>query len=192
MSAPNSPRNNPLSENGNGTLSSASDEATIAQHLLAAAMLQHHPSAHSHTLASMSGLNLNPGLHVGLTGLSLLAGASGFTSSTPALLPEPAADDEEPIYVNAKQYYRIMQRRVQREKARLMQPPADSRKKYMHESRHRHAKRRVRDKGGRFLKKASSPEAPDMAPSQAQEHIPVQHAMPPRPLVSLAPAPAHS
>ena len=57
--------------------------------------------------------------------------------------------DEEPLYVNSKQYYRIMKRREARAKleiaGRIIQ-----RRRYMHESRHKHAMNRVRGEGGRF------------------------------------------
>lgn len=85
--------------------------------------------------------------------------------------PEPAAPaEDEPLYVNAKQYQRILKRRAtrarveeerkkswleymqSREQAALNGDELDDGKKpYLHESRHRHAVRRPRGPGGRFL-----------------------------------------
>ncbi|KAJ3129775.1 hypothetical protein HK098_000144 [Nowakowskiella sp. JEL0407] len=85
------------------------------------------------------------------------------------VLPEPPTDpstqDEEssreaPMYVNHKQYHRIIKRREARAKFEAARTKGKGDKKdkgYIHESRHKHAMTRPRGPGGRFLPATPTP-----------------------------------
>lgn len=63
-----------------------------------------------------------------------------------------------PIYVNPKQYHCILRRRIQRAKLLRSNQGILIRKKYLHESRHKHATKRLRNAHGRFISKVKTEE----------------------------------
>lgn len=92
---------------------------------------------------------------------------------------------EEPsIYINAKQFKRILHRRAAREKLaqKLKRMDSRTRKPYMHESRHQHAATRPRGLGGRFLTReemenlrTSSQERTDGFEARVSPNSPSEH-----------------
>ncbi|KAJ1461314.1 CCAAT-binding transcription factor (CBF-B/NF-YA) subunit B-domain-containing protein [Pelagophyceae sp. CCMP2097] len=79
--------------------------------------------------------------------------------------PPQQGAEEAPMLVNAKQYNRILKRRLARAKLETLRRVVGDRKNYLHESRHKHACRRKRGPGGRFLTK---PELDAIAREEAE------------------------
>ncbi|XP_058640340.1 nuclear transcription factor Y, alpha, like isoform X6 [Onychostoma macrolepis] len=105
-------------------------------------------------------------------GMVMMVPGSG---AVPAIqrIPLPGAEmlEEEPLYVNAKQYHRILKRRQARAKLEAEGKIPKERRKYLHESRHKHAMQRKRGDGGRFFSPKEKEEMALAMQVRAQGHV---------------------
>eukprot|EP00188_Purpureofilum_apyrenoidigerum_P004428 Plantae.Rhodophyta-Purpureofilum_apyrenoidigerum.ctg50080.p1 GENE.Plantae.Rhodophyta-Purpureofilum_apyrenoidigerum.ctg50080~~Plantae.Rhodophyta-Purpureofilum_apyrenoidigerum.ctg50080.p1 ORF type:complete len:146 (-),score=21.22 Plantae.Rhodophyta-Purpureofilum_apyrenoidigerum.ctg50080:488-925(-) len=114
------------------------------------------------------GANRSDGIMPGTATHPMQGGFVGTSMAMPMMHPSAmtmmqpfytaaAPADDQPVYVNAKQYNRILKRREARKKKYgedEVQMGRSRRKSYIHESRHQHAMKRQRGAGGRFLSRA--------------------------------------
>ncbi|VDO92549.1 unnamed protein product [Heligmosomoides polygyrus] len=81
---------------------------------------------------------------------------SSVSTSAVVVSVASTTKEDEPVYVNPRQYHRILKRRAARQKMEAEGRLPTKRQKYLHESRHLHALARVRSSGGKFGKGGQS------------------------------------
>lgn len=87
---------------------------------------------------------------------------------------QPSGDTgDEPLYVNAKQYHRILKRRQARARLESEGRIPKERQKYLYESRHKHALNRARGTGGIFVGQEPPPKGHSQRNQSSKNDSPI-------------------
>lgn len=104
-----------------------------------------------HAAAGQVQIVHQPGVTASQATSQVIQQTASQQSAASAGMGASAMGSEEPLYVNAKQYNRILKRRQARGRLEAQGRIPKERRKYLHESRHQHAIKRIRNAGGRFF-----------------------------------------